>query len=369
MRNNQKVKMRESGFEMVRIIAMAMIVANHLINHGIMKVSGPDPYALWSGMSSINRIISAVTGCGGRIGVAVFFMLTGYFMAEREKISVPSVFNFLGKVHFFAAVMLCIFLLLRTSTGFGADFDLPSAVKKSLFIPATLWWFAFAYLVLMFLAPSINIFVRSMKKKGFVLILLLYIWYFFYRDGSSLYSYYDFIKAVFFYMTGAFIKETEGENSVFSGSVGGLIFHVLLFLCAFFLCGYLMYDVIQDSTNGTSIIGNILFWTPNQVLNNILIPLTGLLLLLVGKIRFSSRLVNHIASCTFGVYLFHEYSYTRTFLWHNILKADVVQFKSSLFPLYILLDVAVIFLAGIILETIRVQLEKLFRKVGHQGRF
>ena len=375
---------RQSGFELVRIIAMFLIVANHLANHGIFKVTSEDIYALWPEMSPFNQAAGALISCGGRIGVAVFFMLTGYFMVERDKLSPKSAVNFLWRVHFFAAAMFAIVVILRAATGLGADINMPLAARKSFCTPLTIWWFALAYFVLLFLAPSINIFVRSMRGRGAVFLLILYLWYFFYLGGNVSSSYDDYIKAIFFYLIGAFVRimETKPSGTIqahadpaesslqhFSASAAGLAVHTILFLCAFLLSGYLMYDVIQDMTGGTSVLGNILIWTPEEFINNVMIPVDGLLLLLIGRIRFSSRIVNYIASCTFGVYLIHEYAFTRKILWHDLLRADTFQYKSRFFILYAFLDVAVIFLAGIILETIRLKIGTLFqRKLNQKGR-
>ena len=67
---------RQSGFELVRIIAMFLIVANHLANHGIFKVTSEDIYALWPEMSPFNQAAGALISCGGRIGVAVSSMIS-----------------------------------------------------------------------------------------------------------------------------------------------------------------------------------------------------------------------------------------------------------------------------------------------------
>ena len=141
---------RQSGFELVRIIAMFLIVANHLANHGIFKVTSEDIYALWPEMSPFNQAAGALISCGGRIGVAVFFMLTGYFMVERDKLSPKSAVNFLWRVHFFAAAMFAIVVILRAATGLGADINMSLAARKSFCTPLTIWWFALAYFVLLF---------------------------------------------------------------------------------------------------------------------------------------------------------------------------------------------------------------------------
>lgn len=374
MNTSEKKKARESGFELVRIIAMVLIVANHLMNHGIFKVTSQTPYTLWPQMSPFNQAVSASISCGGRIGVAVFFMITGYFLAGREKLSPRSVFSFLARVHFFGALMFIFYTVLRLTTGYGKGLDFQTIAKRSLCTPAVLWWFALAYLILLFLAPSINILIRFMDRKALFLLLILYIWFFFYKTGNEEYIPVNYVKAVLFYMTGAFVRVLEqkeqpggtvdaGTDSAqrsFSSSAAGLVVHIFVFAVLFLLSGLVMYDAIMKTTGGSGFIDRILFWEPNHFLNDVLIPLDGLALLLVGKIRFQSSIVNKISSCTFSVYLLHEYSFTRAFLWHDLLKADTVQFCSSFFPLYIILDVAVIFLAGIIVENIRLRLAALF---------
>ena len=376
MGKTQSKKMRESGFELVRIIAMVLIVANHLMNHGIFKVTSQTPYSLFPQMSPLNQAVSAVISCGGRIGVAVFFMITGYFLADREKLSPRSVLSFLGRVHFFGILMFAFYMVLRLTTGYESDLDLGRAARLSLCIPAVLWWFALAYLILLFLAPSINVLIRYLDRKAVFLLIILYVWFFFYKSGSEQFIPVNFIKAVLFYMMGAFVricgqnrrlKEADAAASAagsvcsdFTSSAAGLFVHVIVFVILFLVSGYIMLDVIRNTTADAGTIGRILFWKPDSFLNDVLIPLDGLALLLVGQFRFTSRIVNRISACTFSVYLLHEYTFTRPFLWHDLLKADTVQYKSSLFPLFVLLDVAVIFLAGIIVETIRLRLAELF---------
>lgn len=376
MEKTQGKKMRESGFELVRIIAMILIVANHLMNHGIFKVTSKAPYSLFPQMSPFNQAVSAVISCGGRVGVAVFFMITGYFLADREKLSPRSVLSFLGRVHFFGILMFAFFMVLRLTTGCESDLDLSRAARLSLCTPAVLWWFALAYLILLFLAPSINVLIRYLDRKAVFLLIILYVWFFFYKSGNEEFIPINFIKAVLFYMMGAFVricgqssrlKEADAAASAsgparsdFSSSAAGLLVHVIVFVILFLVSGYFMLDVIRNTTADAGVIGRILFWKPDRFLNDVLIPLDGLALLLVGKYRFTSRIVNRISACTFSVYLLHEYTFTRPFLWHDLLKADTVQYRSSLFPLYVILDVAVIFLAGIIVETIRLRLAALF---------
>lgn len=357
----EKTRVRESGFELLRIIAMVMIVANHLVNHGILKVSSPDPNVLWPGGSVLNRLLCALLTSGGRVGVAVFFMISGYFLAEQEKISVRSLRGILGKVHYFGAVMLGLLFVLNRVVNYGAQIDLHAAARESLCIPLTVWWFTFAYTVLLFLAPSLNILVASFRQKWAFVLLILYIWFFFYRAlGDFVYD--DFIKAVFFYLIGAWVRRTFGPARKASVLRIGLFF--CLCLAAWLLAGFLSWVGLCHATAGADAYAWSLPVSPGRILNNAVIPLFALsMLLLFREVHFSSGMVNRIAGCTFGVYLFHDYTFTRAFLWHSFLKTDTLQFSSRWFPAYILLDILLIFSFGILLELLRELLVYLGTKV------
>ncbi|MDO4408944.1 MAG: acyltransferase family protein, partial [Eubacteriales bacterium] len=197
---------RSSNIELLRIAAMALIVSNHLVNHGILKVTSAAPYELWPQGSVLNRMVCAAFSTGGRIGVAVFFMITGYFLAGRERFSWNPLIRLLIKVHFFAALDFVIFLLFRALIGYGKSFSISEMALKSFVIPITLWWFALAYAVLILLAPFINRGIRWLGRvlRGAAYPLLILVFWCLYAVGMT-WSVYIIIRAVFFYLIGAMI--------------------------------------------------------------------------------------------------------------------------------------------------------------------
>jgi hypothetical protein len=277
--------------------------------------------------------------------------------------------------------MFAVFLVLNRISGYGTGIDLIETAKRSLCIPAAMWWFALVYLILLFLAPSINVLIRSLHYKALLFsLLIVYIWYFFYATGNGEDIPVNFVKGVLFYMMGAFVRlfEKKREKAAastasrkrartprkrFSTSEEGLVLHLAIFLAFFILSGFLMFDIIQDINKDVSVIGNILFWSPTDILNNILIPIDALCLLLVGQFKFSSRLVNAISASTFSIYLIHDYGPMRAFLWERLFKTDTVLYQSRFFPILTMLAVVIIFLVGIAAETIRVKMGNLLHKV------
>ncbi len=76
---------RESNFELMRIFAMLMIVAHHLAVHGVTS------QAFYESSSLLNKAFASFLIPGGTIGVALFFMLSGFFLCKKEKGSVKKV--------------------------------------------------------------------------------------------------------------------------------------------------------------------------------------------------------------------------------------------------------------------------------------
>ena len=395
---------RSSNIELLRIAAMALIVSNHLVNHGILKVTSTAPYELWPQGSVLNRTVCAAFSTGGRIGVAVFFMITGYFLAGRERFSWSPLIRLLIKVHFFAALDFVIFLLFRALIGYGKSFSLGDMALKSFVIPITLWWFALAYAVLLLLAPFINRGIRWLGRilRGAVYPLLILVFWYLYAVGMT-WSVYIIIRAVFFYLIGAMIgtmsrkdirtrdrKERRPTGRAESCGIGNesfprsgrsgnsrtaIVIRGAVCLLAWICCGILTYaDAELYAYNGNRIYQAVYWgWTAQEVLNIFLIPLVAAALLLTfEKIEMKSRLINRIAGAAFGMYLLHEYKYSRVLLWNILLKVDTVQFMSPFFPLLMIADVVLIMGAGFAVEELRLKLAGIIRRLiesyGSRGR-
>lgn len=76
---------RKSNIELLRIIAMVMIVGHHYAVHGVLhKLTGGGGYIEGS---LPNKILVCLLEPGGTVGVAVFFMITGFFLINRKEAS------------------------------------------------------------------------------------------------------------------------------------------------------------------------------------------------------------------------------------------------------------------------------------------
>ena len=62
------MKKRNSSIEMLRIIAMLMIVMRHLSGHGVLNVNSSSTFEIWREGAESNKIFSVFLIPGGRVG-------------------------------------------------------------------------------------------------------------------------------------------------------------------------------------------------------------------------------------------------------------------------------------------------------------
>ncbi len=70
----ERVEQRQSSIELLRIIAMILIVAHHFEIHG--------GFAYPQDAVSVNRIWMQFISSGGKVGVNIFVLLSGYFLVS-----------------------------------------------------------------------------------------------------------------------------------------------------------------------------------------------------------------------------------------------------------------------------------------------
>lgn len=337
-----QAKERDSNFELLRIYSMVLITANHIVNLGVLAKPPGQETLPWLSGGNFNKMLALILTSCGRVGVALFFMISGYFLIKRDTISTKSFWSLLGKVHFYGLTMFLVFCAVHAATGYSDIDQLIRAGLRSVFLPVTLWWFAYSYMVLLVISPWLNVVIQKMKRKR-LLPILLFVWYFFYQNGTSL-PCYNIIRALFFYIIGAVIR--LGEDRI--PRAGAL--YAVLSLGAWAACTFVCDIGIKVSYKLMADPGKIFIWTRTQFTNGFLIPARSIFLFLFfWCLQIKWRPINWLAGCTFGIYLSHTYLYLRKFLIFDLLKTDRVFLKGT-FPGWLVVDIIAIFCAGVVFE-------------------
>lgn len=341
-----KTEERESSFELLRIVAMIMIVLSHATWFGVVKASQPDAYELWQTGSILFKSASSFSVLG-TVGVGLFFMITGYFTAPKETTSVKKVFLvtvFYAFINVFVDLVLVAFgVHMYESNG-----QMLMNLIRVLFIPVSgsVWWFVSAYVLLLIIAPLYNKFLNKLNRIG-IIFLISVLLVFGYTLGNLGSNFHDLEKAVFFYTLGYFFRNYSVKNSK-----GKRIIFVICGLVGILFNGLCQYGVFAFSLQETT----------KAVLVRKTFSMLGYLIAdpvacigvfgFFNTIRFKNKVVNRIASFTFGVYLFHEAPTIREMLWMYLFK-PWNYYGNVLYFVFIPLCVVSVFIIAIIIEILR----------------
>ena len=152
---------RNSSLELLRIISMIMIVFHHFAIHGGFEWDAPSlsiPY-FW-----YNFIIG-----GGKVGVDVFVLISGYFLVNKEGslFDFKRILKFWGQVFFYSIAFYIIFRLMGMN-----DMGIKSFIKVFFPITCSHWWFASTYFVLFLIHPFLNKLLHYLDKKMYQNLLV-----------------------------------------------------------------------------------------------------------------------------------------------------------------------------------------------------
>lgn len=340
---------RLSNFELLRIVSMVLIISSHFAGHGIEHGLDSNAYELWESGSIINKFFTTSLNIGGGIGVALFFMISGFFLIHKEKasilkVSLEGLFYGLFALLLFGISYLCGYKV--------AEVDNISKIKWLLLAilnPMTggSWWFLSAYVILMLFVPLINKVLHRVNKNGFLLLLFLG-WIIYSIDATLGGTYYSIERGVFFYSIGAFISLFVEKEKIKNKIPILLLIIIVLWAGAIFVSYYsLSYKL--DSATKSKIIGKIFSVTNNSF---IYIGIVISLFLLFYSFTFQNKIINKISSTTFGIYLIHDSLIGRSVIWIGIFKVDTY-YGENLYPIYAILIVLCVFLLCSAIDFIR----------------
>lgn len=333
---------RKSNIELLRIIAMVMIVGHHYAVHGVLhKLTGGGGYIEGS---LPNKILVCLLEPGGTVGVAVFFMITGFFLINRKEASPQKVIEetiYYGIICALAGVG--VKLLAHEEISWGN-------ILKTATVSATnggVWWFATAYVFLLMLVPYINKYATGCSLIEYKKMLAI-IWIFPY-SGDILFSglYTSVSKAILFYLIGGFIRRFKERIKIPPK------------ICLAILVGGWISNSAVSFLEYEGMIGKL-----GDIINESLFTCVTAcaLFILFCNLDLSNKYINKISSTMYGVYLISDSIVLREFIWNNIWRVNL-QYKQSNFALLAMISiVGTIVVCGLIDYTRILFIEPWLRK-------
>lgn len=273
-------KERESGVELLRVVAMSMILIVHFMTHAIgRRTMAPGMYATLSPF---------VTG-----GITLFFLITGWF---GVKFKWRGILKFIWTIFLFSVinVLLCI--------GFDKMPDTQTLIDTVLFpVSRGKYWFMQVYLGLLLTAPLLNAGLRELSLKDLRIVTAVLTLFTVYSCGighnqcNTTGS--TYMQGVYLYCLGYYLHRDDtlyrripqwGCIAIYLLMKGGMAI-------------WLRHD-----------------WTMINFLSyNSLPALIGevALFLFFARLHFKSKFVNYLGAASFGCYLLQDGLFGKSYFY------------------------------------------------------
>lgn len=147
-------RQRNSSIELLRIIAMFMILAHHFIGH-----NGYDVLKLPLGPERI--FFQLVMAGGGKVGAVIFFSISAWFFLDREqtiKSNLKRVWIMERELLFWSLCLVAFYLVFDR-----ADLSMTLMVKSVMPLSMGVWWYATAYAIFLAFLPFL---AKGLKALG-----------------------------------------------------------------------------------------------------------------------------------------------------------------------------------------------------------
>lgn len=318
---------RDSNFELLRILCMVMIIMQHFGFWGEFDISGE---------ITTNTVILQSIVNAGKIGVNCFMMITGYYCAfgtfKPSKIT-----NLVAKVWFYTwGIAIILF-----STGVGIR-SIENIVKSVFPICSGAFWFITIYLIVYVLSPYINQIIRNVDKEKYkaLLMFLFIIWSVIPSFVNPGWEFTNTGWMIYMYLLGAYFRKFPEvwENC--------RVKPVLFFTGAYAVLMYLTF-LWDDKVEA------VVYHQSLAQKHTIPIVICSVALFVLFKnINIGQRIViNKIAASTFGVYLIHENPVLNDLLWTEWLKVNTY-FGSENFGWYALGTIVLVYVVCTLIDVL-----------------
>lgn len=324
---------RSSNLELLRILAMLMIISYHIYRYSVrVQLTDLTSIELMENGVFTNPVydskllLPAVAAPMGMIGNAVFVLISGYFMAEKQSINLKRISVKLLTQQLFAAVVLTI-----ASTVVWTKLPEEFITLLSFQSFNTMTWFVGYYFIIMVCAALfLNQFLNSLKKEGYVtfLVVLFALTQFTFpvRILNNLADNLDRVfVGVFLYALGGAIRRYDLFGRV------NVLCLLLMMAAAWGLIVLSTYNQINLSIEKYLITdGSKLFvpTMPDYANRNLTCIVIGVVLFeLFRRINIGKwTLINYLGSSTLMVYLIHDNEFVHDLFniqdWATLLYND-----------------------------------------------
>lgn len=301
-------KPRFLSIELLRIIAMFMIVMHHSVYHGLFDGNHH--------LTSLQSIVAGWLGMFGKVGVDIFIIISGYFLItttknrfERLKITYREIWIY--SILFF--LLNLIFHIKKTTLKLTLQAVMPIIFGE--------YWFMTAYVILILLIPFINQLIQHLDKQKYQQLLIILILFSIVIPTIPKTNVQENYLALFItlYLTGGYFRLYPTDYSVI---IKQLIAGAGFILSLLILGGSV---VILKSMGSKELLD---FATTH---NAFVYLMACSLFILFKHLHIASRysFIAAVSSTTLGIYLIHDNPIVRQLIWKKLFHLNTLTFSST----------------------------------------
>lgn len=348
---HNKPPTRNSSVELLRIIAMFMILAHHFVIHNSYNVK-----SLPLGWEKI--FFQLIMAGGGKIGVIIFFSISAWFLLDQEqtvKNSLRRIWLMEKEVLFWSLCLACLYLIFAP-----AEMNKKLLIKSFAPLNMNVWWYATAYAIFLALLPFLSKGLKALGRNNHLILatIALIIW------GVR-----SFIPGMM-----------DGYTNNLTGAFGLIYVFILISAYKWYMHPFTTKQILLMI--GLGCVFFILYTLVSAFLSlfgyqvgiyiagdwKLPVIMIGFgLFLLFSRITIHSRIINRIAQAAFGVYLITDYGASEKLLWQRWFNLEYLYQK----PFAILQILGILLTIYIICTLIDFARQGLFAITvnRHQGRW
>lgn len=326
---------RQSNIELLRIFAMIMVVTVHtgfIVN--LMSVKArldTEPVA---------AVYMSFVQCASIICVDLFVLVSGYFGIHT---SIRRLLKFMYMCVFWGFGIAAAMWVVSRVFDKGPAVHLGTLIN--MLVPGNGYWFAKSYILLMIVAPALNLLFRKASSRTLLTIAVGF--YLFQFIGDRLSDVYEDIwhggfspySFIGLYMIGASVSRFKDKITLSSGTSLGI---------------YLAFTIIATILVIRELPSLSWFYAWSIRYNSLIVILSSLFFFIAfTRFKFTSRTVNFFAASAFAVYLLHEhpliqpyYRQMFQYLWDN--------YPWWYYPFFQVSGVVAIYLVATLIDQIRI---------------
>ncbi len=342
---------KNTSFELMRIVSMIMICAYHWQLHGYND-------GIASSELCTNQIFSFAFGSWGVLGVNLFFLLSFYFLIQKNEINYDRIIRLMVKTSFYGTVTLIAGVFIG-----AVSFNIIELLKSAMGVLAYQYWFITVYIIVVLLSPLLNDFLkkRSNEECYFLLLLGIYITYFLgWTVGSELIGRLSCGITIYILI---YTLENKVKLNIFEKYrwfafillIGGIFFEIIL-------------SYLGNNYNPIffKIIGKL------QTTNSPYMLLLSIFVFYIFKnLKIgSNKFIVFMGKYSAGAYFLHGGAgFIKDYLWDDVFKAGVYYERPPInYVSHYVFCILILFLLGVICEiiyanTVSVFVKKCIKKV------